>query len=374
MGVLFRYDDSGDDIVAAPVRRAGGAGVWRYDETSDYGSSDDNVSDSDSGDVECLGYPLCRTAWLRFLGIGKERLNRTRKRYRGIDDRTINQGNTAHPAIQTASVHAFFGHMWWTAGESMPTKFESEPTTSEHMREQLLQRLVDERLLGPTRQDFKVHAELCDELLGHYSAQWADRQVYWKVMLSLQKVWRRCRATSTSFPGEFPGVVIPGVLDGLPHQGQGLELDERQPRAWRTQDGSRDVFCMVKQAMSSTQLCQNPLLVWPATLGAQSQKMLEDCNSPTCPIQGCEISDDRIEELKLLREAISRDFPHMRRTVAWYTGMIDKTRDSSVRPISLTFVRHNTAHDLDNVNVQLGQRPVPPKPHELQVVFHRARL
>ena len=33
-------------------------------------------------------------------------------------------------------------------------------------------------------------------------------------MLSLQKVWRRCRATSTSFPGEFPGVVIPGVLDG----------------------------------------------------------------------------------------------------------------------------------------------------------------
>ena len=126
--------------------------------------------------------------------------------------------------------------------------------------------------------------------------------------------------------------------------------------------------------MSSTQLCQNPLLVWPATLGAQSQKMLEDCNSPTCPIQGCEISDDRIEDLKLLREAISRDFPHMRRTVAWYTGMIDKTRDSSVRPISLTFVQHNTAHDLDNVNVQLGQRPVPPKPHELQVVFHRARL
>ena len=59
MGVLFRYDDSGDDIVAAPVRRAGGAGVWRYDETSDYGSSDDNVSDSDSGDVECLCYGGC---------------------------------------------------------------------------------------------------------------------------------------------------------------------------------------------------------------------------------------------------------------------------------------------------------------------------
>ena len=45
------------------------------------------------------GYPLCRTAWLRFLGIGKERLNRTRKRYRGIDDRTINQGNVSMNSI-----------------------------------------------------------------------------------------------------------------------------------------------------------------------------------------------------------------------------------------------------------------------------------
>ena len=25
-----------------------------------------------------------------------------------------------------------------------------------------------------------MHAALCDELLGHYSSQWADRQVYWK--------------------------------------------------------------------------------------------------------------------------------------------------------------------------------------------------
>lgn len=28
--------------------------------------------------------------------------------------------------------------------------------------------------------DFKVHADLCDQLLSHYTAQWADRQVYWK--------------------------------------------------------------------------------------------------------------------------------------------------------------------------------------------------
>ena len=38
------------------------------------------------------GYSLCKTAWLRFLGIGKARLQRTGKRFRGIDERTINQG------------------------------------------------------------------------------------------------------------------------------------------------------------------------------------------------------------------------------------------------------------------------------------------
>ena len=31
-------------------------------------------------------------------------------------------GMSAHPAVQSASVHTFFGHLWWTAGEAMPTK------------------------------------------------------------------------------------------------------------------------------------------------------------------------------------------------------------------------------------------------------------
>ena len=33
---------------------------------------------------------------------------------------------------------------------------------------------------GCQHKDFKVHADLCDQLLSHYTAQWADRQVYWK--------------------------------------------------------------------------------------------------------------------------------------------------------------------------------------------------
>ena len=41
--------------------------------------------------TELLGFQLCRTSWLRYMGIGKERLNRTKKRYRGLDERSLNQ-------------------------------------------------------------------------------------------------------------------------------------------------------------------------------------------------------------------------------------------------------------------------------------------
>lgn len=38
------------------------------------------------------GHALCRSAWLRFLGIGKQRIHRTKRKFRGLDGRTINQG------------------------------------------------------------------------------------------------------------------------------------------------------------------------------------------------------------------------------------------------------------------------------------------
>ena len=134
-----------------------------------------------------------------------------------------------------------------------------------------------------------------------------------------------------------------------------------------------DVFCLVKQTMSCRELSQNPLLVWPAGLVQHSQKVWDDCNDPGCPTITCTLSSDRIEELKLIREAIQRDFPHMRRTLAWYDGMI-RANTPPQRPLPLSFVRYRNAHDMDVMNVQLGQRPVPPKPHELEVVFHRGRF
>ena len=39
--------------------------------------------------IDTGGFQLCRASWLRLLGIGKQRWQRTRKRFRGIDDRTL---------------------------------------------------------------------------------------------------------------------------------------------------------------------------------------------------------------------------------------------------------------------------------------------
>ena len=41
------------------------------------------------------GYAVCRLAWLRYLGIGKQRLGRCKRVFHGIDDRTISQGFVA---------------------------------------------------------------------------------------------------------------------------------------------------------------------------------------------------------------------------------------------------------------------------------------
>lgn len=48
-----------------------------------------------SSNTSFAGYQLCRLAWTRYLGIGKGRLERCKRSYHGIDDRTINQGSLA---------------------------------------------------------------------------------------------------------------------------------------------------------------------------------------------------------------------------------------------------------------------------------------
>ena len=163
---------------------------------------------------------------------------------------------------------------------------------------------------------------------------------------------------------------------GLPDQGQGLDLRERIPSSLRSDlGGADDVFCLVKESMASRSLCQDPLLVFPGSLIGASQKFLLDANSQSCPVRTWHLDGERWDELRAIRFALKNDFPHMVRAVAWYEQFL---REPQPQPSfgsvpQLTFLRHACARQQDWHAFQLGRMPPAPKPHELQVVFHRAR-
>lgn len=163
-------------------------------------------------------------------------------------------------------------------------------------------------------------------------------------------------------------------LPGLPNQGRDLELSERLPRALRTDNSMDDIFAMVKERMASDSLSQAPLLVLPGCLLQQSQNMLKVANSSECPLQTIHLERERLDELRMLRNAIAVDFPHLTRTLSFYDSMIEERPCSGSVP-QLTFFRRATTDGRRNWDAMgLGQRPRGPKPHELQVVFHRARV
>ena len=74
-------------------------------------------------------------------------------------------------------------------------------------------------------------------------------------------------------------------------------------------------------------------------------------------------------ELRKLADAIEQDYPHLHRTVSYYRSLLDNDRYR--RPFSrLGFIEAGPKATASLSHVQLGQKPVDPKPHCLQVVFH----
>ncbi len=135
-----------------------------------------------------------------------------------------------------------------------------------------------------------------------------------------------------------------------------------------------DIFCMVKEKMASDGLSQAPLLVLPGGFVEESKAFLRRANDPDCPLKTCHLEDERVNELTLLQRAMARDFPHLNRCLSWYGTMLSPATFGRVP--QLTFLnRACTEHRQDWGAVGFGgQRPRVPKPYELQVVFHRARM
>ena len=121
------------------------------------------------------------------------------------------------------------------------------------------------------------------------------------------------------------------------------------------------------------------ILYWSShpRLEEHSATFLREANNPHCPTIRCKLSDERRAELRSLRVLLARDFPYMRRTLSWYDSMINGTPFNQHETVPrLSFLGRTNAHDnhdLGNLSL-LAQRQVPERPHELQVVFHRARV
>lgn len=154
-----------------------------------------------------------------------------------------------------------------------------------------------------------------------------------------------------------------------------MELSNRAPRALRGGDQLHEVYALVKENMASKCLSQDPLLVLPSLTLEESQRFLERASATSCPTVSYSLEDARIQDLKVLRNGISKDFPHKTRTLAWYDAMINRTpgpRHGHVPKLTF-FQRASIAHRNEVHSVgRLDAIPAGPRPVELQVVFHRA--
>ncbi|CAL1173955.1 unnamed protein product [Cladocopium goreaui] len=159
--------------------------------------------------------------------------------------------------------------------------------------------------------------------------------------------------------------------EAMPAGGVGLAKDERVPPRLRSQGNGRDVFAMIKGNMSDASLIQPPLLVWPESLVGDVERFWNNINS-TQQVLHSMLDDTRVDELRLLADQIEADYPHMSRAVQYYRSLMDHRRPR--KPYEqLCFVEAGPQAAARVGQVQLGERPPPPRHHKLEVVFHHGR-
>lgn len=156
-----------------------------------------------------------------------------------------------------------------------------------------------------------------------------------------------------------------------------FEKVERLPTHLRSHDDQvamDDVFCLVKSELSSSSLSQVPILVLPGSLLGKSKRFLELAKSSDL-LAKPGFEPERKDEIKRLAVALKRDFPSLRRGINWYETLLARSEDTDVgQATHLSFLNNiNNVEELNHHDFQWAARPVPPKPHCLQVVFHRNR-
>lgn len=130
-----------------------------------------------------------------------------------------------------------------------------------------------------------------------------------------------------------------------------------------------DIFCLIKLNMSDRSLCQTPLLVYPGAMLSEVERFLNGVNRTTDIITP-QLEPGRYEEIQELADALEADYPYMSRAVAFYRRQLNPTDLQGYTKLNfLSGANASTRW----CQINLGERPLPPKPHHLQVVFHRSR-
>lgn len=164
---------------------------------------------------------------------------------------------------------------------------------------------------------------------------------------------------------------LPHALSAMPHGGAGIATEENIPRRLRGDGDRRDIFAMVKANMADTQLIQPPLLCWPHSLLGSTEAFFNGVNETDEIIQQS-LEQSRVDELVQLGDQIQKDFPHLGRSVQYYKSLVNPNRPR--KPFAkLQFIDAGPQASSRVGDVRLGQRPMPPRPHRLEVVYHHGR-
>ena len=153
-------------------------------------------------------------------------------------------------------------------------------------------------------------------------------------------------------------------LQGLP---PALPLSQRLPR--RYAQSPSDVFCLVKQNLSDTELMQPALLVWPGdeaqTTAEFWQKVINHRGVQT------RVDDDRASDLLDLAGALGM-YPQYGRAIEYIKRLAGKLPRSRMDAHPITCITAAAARPLGNASdAVLPARPTREDPHRLEVRFHR---
>lgn len=132
------------------------------------------------------------------------------------------------------------------------------------------------------------------------------------------------------------------------------------------------MFALVKGAMSDTTLVQPPLNVYPEAFLESTERYFNEVNRTEVVVQAS-IDPDRAKEVEALANALENDYGHLSRTVKYYRSLLNNERERKPY-LHLGFLASGPSARQNLSAVQLGQAPLPPRPHGLSPVIALVRV